>query len=107
MARFSVQMTFEAPWKRSLASEPAMARLPGGGSVSWDAGGGLFAVAAVVRADTAAEAALQLATVVERREASRGRGPVRVVAWRATRSMPVLAGRGRRRSWSGGGRPEG
>jgi hypothetical protein len=39
---------------------------------------------------------------VEREESMRGRGPVRVLSWTATRSVPVLAGLGRRRRrWSG------
>ena len=103
MAKFSVQMTFAAPAQRVPRYRQARVALPRGGTARYVVGDGTIAVTAVVRADSAADAALQLCRAVEREEQTHGRGPVRPLSWTATRSVPVLAGLGRRRlRWSGG-----
>jgi len=104
MARFTVNMTLEAnltlkaPARRGPVRSGTIARLRTGGAVRYLAGDGVVAVTAVVRADTAAEAARQVARLVEQDRVHHGLGPVRVVSWTAVRSVPVLAGLGRRRS---------
>jgi len=108
MARFTVHMTFEAPSRRGPVRTAGVARLPRSGSVRYVAGEGLVAVTAVVRADTAAEAARQVREVVERDQAHHGFGPVRLLSWTTVRSVPALAGLGRRRRggiewWDAGG----
>lgn len=104
MARFSVQMTFEAPAQRTPSPQQVTILLPRGGTVRYVVGDGTIAVTAVVRADCAPDAAMRLCRAVEREESMRGRGPVRLASWTAMRSVPVLAGRGRRRQrFTGGG----
>jgi hypothetical protein len=104
MARFTVNMTLEAnltlkpPARRGPVRSGTIGRLRAGGAVRYLAGDGVVAVTAVVRADTAAEAARQVARLVEQDQVHHGLGPVRVVSWTAVRSVPVLAGLGRRRS---------
>jgi hypothetical protein len=95
MARFSLQMSFSVPPQQKLPYTQVMSRVAGG-SVRYTAGDGIIAVTAVVRAESAAAAALQVCRLIEREEAHRGRGPVRLVSWTATRSVPVFAGLGRR-----------
>jgi hypothetical protein len=94
MARFTVQMTFEAPALPARPSAGTLAR-PRSGSARYVAGDGMVAVTAVLRADTATEAAREIEDLVERRAAALGFGKVRVLSWTATRSVPVLAGRRR------------
>jgi hypothetical protein len=108
MARFSVQMTFAAPKERAPSPyRKASVLLPRGGTAHYVLGDGRIAVTAVVREESAAAAALRLCRAVEREESLRGRGPVRVLSWTARRSVPVLAGLGRRRQqWSGGEWPD-
>jgi len=116
MPRFAVQMTFAAPARSGPVRHGHLARLPRAGGVRYLAGDGVIAATATVRADTAAEAAADVRRTVERDQARRGGGPVRVLSWTATRQVPVLAGPGRRRdtrfrggpsSWSDGDGDEG
>jgi hypothetical protein len=92
MARFTVQMTFEAPAVTSPAIDGTVVRLPRSGSVRYLACDGLVAVTAVLRADTATEAAREVENIVERRAAALGFGKVRAQSWTAHRSVPALAG---------------
>jgi hypothetical protein len=102
MARFSVQMTFETPAQRTPSPQQVTMVLSRG-TARYVVGDGTIAVTAVVRAECAPEAALRLSRAMEREERLRGRGPVRLASWTAMRSVPVLAGRGRRQRFSGGG----
>ena len=108
MARFSVQMTFAAPTQRGSRHGRARILLKGG-TADYVAGDGTIAVTGAVRDESAAAAALQLCQAVEREASMRAHGPVRLLSWTATRSVPVFAGLGRRRrqQWSGGGRDGG
>jgi hypothetical protein len=106
MARFTVQMTFEAPAVAPPARTGTLARLPRSGSIRYVAGDGTVAVTAVLRADTAAEAAREVRVAVERQAGSLGFGAIRPLSWTATRSVPAIAGLRRRRGvewWHDGG----
>jgi hypothetical protein len=102
MARFTVQMTFDAPTLAPPGRGGTIVRLPRSGDVRYVAGDGMVAVTAVLRADTATEAARDVEDAVRRRAGQLGFGPLRTLSWTATRSVPVLAGLRRRRGveWS-------
>ena len=114
MARFTVQMTFDAPALTPPSRSGTLARLPRAGSIRYVAGDGMVAVTGVLRADTATEAAAEVRVALERRAGALGLGAVRPLSWTATRSVPALAGLRRRRGvewWhesdGGGGEDDG
>jgi hypothetical protein len=90
MPRFTVQITFETP---GLQGEiKASHSLPGlGAHMQMLASGGLLAVSAVVRAHSAADAAMTVSTEVGQRW-SKADGPLKLLNWKAYRER-VFAGR--------------
>jgi hypothetical protein len=96
-------MTLAAPARSGPVVDSNVLRMPRSGSARYLAGDGAIAVTATVRAETAAAAAADVCRAVERDQARRGNGPVRVLSWTATRQVPVLAGLGRRRRHVFGG----
>lgn len=106
MPRFTVQMTLAVPARPGPVHGGSVTRRPGAGTVRYLVGDGTVAVIAVVRAETAGEAAADVLHVVERDQVCAGNGPVRLVSWTATRHVPVFAGPGRRRNTRFRGGPE-
>jgi hypothetical protein len=100
MPRYTVQITFEAPALRGEINSSHS--LPGlGAHLQLLASGGLLAVSAVVRADSAADAAMTVATEVGRRW-SKTDGALKLLAWKAYRER-VFAGRSASQAGGGGG----
>ena len=105
MARYSVQMTFETP---SVSEEFAHGRRLGRGGqmINMLGSEGGVAVAAVVSADSTAEAADEVTRHVYEIWARHGRGPLNLVSWTARRIRLATSGRRGRASggpfWTGG-----
>ncbi len=102
MARYVVNMTFEvaAGSGRHGGAGLRAGVLPGRGSIRYIAGGGTLAVTAVVRSESAVDAALDVADRARAQWTRDGSGPIRMVSWTAHRER-ALAGLGRRRGPSG------
>jgi hypothetical protein len=100
MARYTVQMTFQAPGQRSGLRSTK--RLPGRiGSMQLLSGDGLLAVSASrVSAESPADAAMVVVKAVQDSWPKR-RGPLTMRSWTANRERALFGSRGGGSGWTG------
>jgi hypothetical protein len=94
MAKYTVQMTFEAPGLRGHVNKTF--RLPGSeASMHLLGGDGMLAVsAAKVTAESPVDAAMAVMTAISS-EWSKSQGPLKMLSWTANRDRVLVGGRSR------------